>query len=303
MSCMARYSGRVDVDSDGNKKFINNIDFDHGFTLQKFIESEMANELVLGKTTTLQKNTICINFDTTKHYPRVKELLDLCNHVLHEDFKMECDDEFGIHHKVDEKSIVIHNNRYIHGKEITIFIEFNLKIKISKTVKDALLKELNQGYFIKIDNIKLAIGALALISNCPGNYKLIKINGSYWIQRTSDLPLDLWKVYAPLIWDSIKEKKMLTKIIQETCPDLGLQKRLKEISPQNIIIFEDYQKNLDENFERIKAMQFLLDLNVDVSYPEKMDVKDRLMLYIARQFRQVPEDFENCKEGLVFGQV
>lgn len=256
----------------------------------ELIEAEITQSLLNGKSITLANNEIYVGVDKSKGEPKLTQLLDVANNILQNDFKMECDDNFGMHRSVIAESVHIYPGDQQSGQETFFEIQFDVVIRLSTFDIDELVTEIQTNGFILLHPIlcKNFFRALKLAHDRPNNYMISKIQGKYWIHPYAYENKKLWKYYALQIWSTIDRDSDIIRLAQTTCPDKALRKRLQQISLPNYRILNDYQTDLEENTAKIEAMKKITALNDD-----KGDLKEKVGLYIVQLIRENPQKYLN----------
>ena len=285
------YKGNVSVNARGKRTYSAKIDYGKYCNLNELENIDSVKSLACGESFILKDNVIEVLMDDEGDLVRLKNVLHLSEMILHEDFKMDCVDEFGIHRQVVAESVKVYQDHFGFVSKRCYQIKFDVQVEFSWSGDCLLEKRIKRDSLVKIESVKMMLESLKLQNDYPAEYRLFNIDGVMWIGRLSKRKRDLWNVLAKPIWNSINGSYSLIKFIQKTCPDKELRDRLQKIELSNIIEFENFQSEKLRNETEMDAIRKLLELQEGCSDSDGDEIKKKVGLYIVSQIRANPQKY------------
>ncbi|MCQ2089706.1 MAG: hypothetical protein MJY93_05610 [Fibrobacter sp.] len=305
MSKNPYYWGNVML-TDGNEFTMEDSGFEHGVTHYEnnWIESsKLVQDLINGNSVTLTGNYILIGAKEKANLPKLTKAIDTAYLILQKCFQMECNDKYGLHRSVATESVKIYPYTSVYNTNYYFEIEFDLVANLAEYDPKKLMDIIKREGFVELksDELMNVLNFSKLAHDNPSEYKITKNQWRYWIHRRKMDSKKIWDYYASQIWNSTKNDDTVTRLMQLSCPNTELRQKLQEMNSSNNNILKSFSSDLFFDAVNIEALNKISDLRNDKSFPEKMDIRERVGSYIIQQIRECPEkyldsDFSFIKE-------
>lgn len=292
------YKGNVTLADDNEFTMTDlKLDYDASYFVKNWLESETVQGLIHGESVTLTGNSIAVTTKETNNLPKLSKAIDIANRILQKSFQMECDDEYGLHRSVVADSIKIYPCKSIYNTINSFEIRFDLIARLIEIPTKKLVNKINRKGFVELTTSKLMefLNFFKLEYDNPSKYKITKIQRTYWIQQSKqDFPKG-WDYYASQIWNSTQENDTVFRLMQLSCPNPELRKKLQTIDSPNDRILKSYSDDLMSDAVNIEALEKISELKNEKSSPEQTNIEARVGSYIVQQIRSCPKKFLNSK--------